>query len=347
MTNTRWVLSNAEEFRLETESVGPVSDGWVRIRSAYCGICGSDLHSYRGRHPMVRPPIVLGHEFSGVVVDVGEGCSRGLVGKRVVASPSIPCGKCYQCKSGQEHICQNLMVVGNIGVSGAFAEYVDVPRKCVLEIPDTMSLPDAAMVEPTAVAVHALRKVRLEGGVLVIGAGPIGLLTALVAKAQGLDPVGIVDVRQERLDVARKMGLRCIYNSRERHATEEIRRDFADGPGAVFDCVAVSDSLNLALRVARKGSSIVLEGVPEEPLTVDAVYIQDRELQLVGTLMYQIPDLQEAIQLIVDEAIPVHQLITRKVPFQNVPEIFQELSAGHSQDIKVLVAVSPEWSDAR
>lgn len=347
MTNTSWVLSKAEEFQLETKSMAPVAEGWVRIRCAYCGICGSDLHSYRGRHPMVRPPIVLGHEFCGVVVEVGEKCPPDLMGKRVTASPSIPCGHCYQCQNGHEHICENLMVVGNIGLSGALAEYIDVPCNRVLEIPDSMTLSNAALVEPTAVAIHALRKVRQEGGVMVIGAGPIGLLTALVAKALGLDPVGIVDVRQDRLDAARTVGFTHLYNSQEPQIIQDIRNTYPDGPSAIFDCVAVSDTLNLALHVARKGSPIILEGVPEGPLTLDAVYIQDRELQIFGTLMYQIPDLQDAIRLIDEEAIPTHQLITRQVPFQAVPETFQQLSRGRSHDIKVLVAVAPESDGAR
>ncbi len=347
MINTSWVLSGTEEFRLESAAMDPVPKGWVRIRTAYCGICGSDLHSYRGRHPMVRPPIVLGHEFSGVVVEIGEGCSPALVGQKVVASPSIPCGQCYQCTHDQEHICENLMVIGNIGVPGALAEYMDVPFNRVLEIPDSLSLSSAALVEPTAVAVHALRKVRVDGGVVVIGAGPIGLLTSLVAKAQGIHPVSIVDVRLDRLNVARQMGFNHVYDSRESGVIEEIRRVYPDGPGAVFDCVAISDTLNMALRVARKGSSIILEGVPEGPLTLDAVYIQDRELRIIGTLMYQIPDFQEAVRLIHDKAIPVNELITRHVPFQDVPQTFQQLSVGKSQDVKVLVAILPESGGAR
>lgn len=337
--NVAWMLTGREEFTCETSLLGDVRPGWARIKVAYCGICGSDLHSYQGLHPNVHPPIVLGHEFSGIVTEVGNEKDSGLVGASVVVVPSVPCNNCYQCRNGKEHICEKLQVVGNIGIAGAFSRYVDIPADRILKIPETINLAQAALVEPTAVAIHALDRAPLhQAGVVVIGAGPIGMITALVAKAHKTGPVTIMDIRPDRLAMAQRLGIDSVIHSEDPARESRLQAIYPDGPDAVFDCVAVTSAVNLAVRIARKGSTIVLVGVPAGSVTLDAIFIQDRELQLVGTLMYQVQDFERAIQLISQPGtLPVLDLVSRKISFEDVPQGFRQLLDRSRNDLKILV----------
>ena len=340
MPNGSWVLVAPESFKYVSLELEAIASGYARIRVAYCGICGSDLHSYKGLHPNVKPPIVLGHEFSGTVEGVGLSEDASWIGCHVVASPSVPCGTCYQCETGNDHICDDLKVVGNIAIPGAFAHYLDVPVDRLLPVPPDMPLADAALVEPTAVAVHALKRVAsYPEGIVVIGAGPIGMVTALVAKARGVRRIALLDVREDRLARARELGIEWTLNSRSEDVHAALEEWYPNGPDAVFDCVAIPETVNLALREARKGSTIVLEGVPEGPMTVDAILIQDRELRLLGTLMYQIPDFEEAIGLVQRGDISSAKLVSRIVDLESVPSTFAELAQGSSEDLKVLVKI--------
>ncbi len=336
-----WILTDPGRFVPDNSEEPILSPMLVRLRPAYCGICGSDLHSYKGKHPMVHPPIILGHEISATISEVGSETGLNIpVDSPVVVLPSVPCGECYQCRHGREHICSRLKVIGNVGLNGALSHYVDVPARSVVPIPPDMDLARAALVEPTAVAVHALKRmVYEEGGLVIIGAGPIGLLTALVAKAQGIDPVSILDIRDGRLRAAQNLGLDNVLKSTDSDLVEKIYTIHPDGPGAVYDCVAVSTTINLALNVARKGTSVVLAGVPEDPLNMDAILIQDRELTVVGTLMYNVLDFQEAIELIYRNRIP-DGIVTKIVPFEDVPGVFSQLAQDPGEDIKVLIKIS-------
>lgn len=339
--NKAWVLTGTEQFTLTQLARPALAEGWLRLSPKYCGVCGSDLHSYKGLHPMVHPPIILGHEFSGTVTEIGETVSPQLLGAHVVAIPSLPCGACYQCLHGQEHICAHLQVVGNIGIEGALAGYVDVPAGRILRIPEDMDLAEAALVEPVAVAVHALNRSSdiPDLGVIVMGAGPIGLLTALVAKSQGIGPVTIIDIQESRLAVALELGIDFAIDSCNQDLVATIKHIYPDGAGAIFDCVAIPETLNQALRLARKGSTVVLEGVPVGPMMLDAILVQDRELSIVGTLMYQLPDFQKAIDLIYQKQIPLSRVITREVNFDDVPSVFWQLVHEPGRDIKVLVKI--------
>lgn len=336
----RWLLTGIEQLQLESFTQPKLRSGWVRLRIKYCGICGSDLHSYKGKHPMVHPPIVLGHEFSAVVEDIGEGVESSWIGRAVVVEPSIPCGTCYACQHGQYHICHHLQVIGNIGVEGALAELIDVPADRLVVVPKGMDLMVAALVEPTAVSVHAINRVGMvTGGVVVIGGGPIGLLTALIAKAKGIGPVLLMDIRPSRIEMARTLGIDVVINSSISEELQIVSTIFPHGPGAVFDCVASSATLNLALDLARNGTAIVLEGVPEDALTIDAVKIQDRELSLVGTLMYQRGDFEQAIAMLSDNLIPGRELITEIVGFTQVKSVFDRLIHNPTDEMKTLVQI--------
>jgi len=187
-----------EKILLEKVDIPQVGEKEVLIKVKVCGICGSDIHSYRGKHPFVHPPIVLGHEFSGTVHRVGDGVKDFSPGDKVTVEPNIVCGKCYNCLHGRYNICANLKVIGCVGYDGAFE----------------VSFEEAALAEPTAVALHAVRKAGQKIGdrVVILGAGTIGLLTLQVAKLAGAKEVIVTDLIDFRLDKAKDLGASEIIN---------------------------------------------------------------------------------------------------------------------------------------
>jgi len=179
----------------------------VLIKVRNCGICGSDIHAYFGKHPFISTPIVLGHEFSGDVEEVGSRVKNIKVGERVTVEPSLVCGKCYQCQEGRYNICQSLKVIG-CQAPGALAQYITVPAEKVIPVPESVSYEKAAMIEPTAVGFHSVRRSHLKKGdnVLILGAGPIGILTLQAVRAGGAGKIIITDLNDCRLNMAKRLG---------------------------------------------------------------------------------------------------------------------------------------------
>lgn len=315
--------------------------GEVVLKVAYTGICGSDLHSYRGRHPVVRPPIVLGHEASGVVVNVGEGVPSSYLGRAAAVFPGLSCGHCARCIEGKPHICENLRVVGNVGWPGSLAEYLKLPLSAIVPLPDNMPLGDGAVVEPTAVAVHAVKKAMDPyGPVLVLGAGPIGIMVLQAARAMGATRIAIADVRPDRLHLSQRFAPDATINAGNPTFGEEVKKALGtNGPQVIFDCVATPSSLRSAFSVVRKGTTVVLVGVPEEPAVIDVARLQDWEIDLRGTLMYRKDDFEAAIAYLQRGLVRTDGFVTRIVGFDEVPRVFQELSDATTSDLKVLVRI--------
>ena len=337
-------LTAPEEFTFEEVDKPSLGPNDVNINVKVCGVCGSDIHSYQGKHPFVKPPIVLGHEFSGVVESVGDKVEEFSSGDRVTVEPNMPCWDCYNCNRGDYNICQNLQVIGNVGYSGAFAEYISVPSNRVVAIPDRVTFEQGALIEPLAVGIHAVRISQQEVGdnVVVLGAGTIGLLTASSAVAAGAREVITTDLFDNRLELAEELGVDLTYNSRyaEDELDEVIKSQFgAAKSDLIYDCVGIEPTLNQGLSIARKGSQIMLVGVPGEDLTVNAALIQDGEIDLKGSLMYVRRDFLEAIDLVESGQIDVNKLISHRFAFKDIDEAF-ELAVDESKNdetMKILV----------
>jgi len=204
------MIKSPYEVEIVEKGLPEIKEGEALISVKVCGICGSDLHVYRGKHPFVKEPRVPGHEFSGVVAE-GDIYSRG---EAVTVEPLIPCDKCDLCIRGEYNVCRNLKVIG-IHVDGAMAEYVKVPEDRIYKLPKGVSFKEGALIEPLAVAVHIVRraKVSLNDDVLILGAGPIGLLVLQVAKLLGVRRIFITDVVDYRLDLAEKLGADYTINA--------------------------------------------------------------------------------------------------------------------------------------
>jgi L-iditol 2-dehydrogenase len=305
------------------------------------GICGSDLHVYHGKHPLTTYPVVQGHEVSGAIEAVGKGV-RGLgVGDPVTLQPQVTCGKCYACRHGAYHICDHLKVMG-FQTTGAASEYFAVDATKVLPLPRSLSFEHGAMMEPLAVAVHALERGGGAAGkaVLVLGAGPIGNLVAQTARALGATHVMVTDLSDRRLEMARACGIEGAVNPGTGDLESALERHFGpDRADLILECVGSPRTAQTAVAVARKGTDIVIVGVFGEIPPVDLATVQDRELRLVGTLMYREPDWRTAIELAAGGKVALEPLITDHFAFHEYEAAYRHIDAHREQVMKVMIEV--------
>lgn len=316
-----------------------IGENQVLVEVKACGICGSDLHVWHGTHPFTTYPVIQGHEFSGIVDHVGPGVQSVQPGQRVTVEPSLVCGRCYACRHGRYNICDDLKVMG-FQAPGCHQEFFAVPAEKVVWIPRTLSFEAGAMVEPVAVGVHAVRRSDLEPGmkVVVLGAGPIGILTAQVAKALGAFKTLIVDIVDFRLEVARKVGVDHVVRDGAGDVARGIRKIFGpDGADLIFECVGAEATVETAVQVARKGTRVMVVGVVEGRSRVSMGLVQDRELELVGTLMYMKRDFEQAIRLMSEGAVRTAELITARFPFRDLPRAYEEADRNREGNVKVMV----------
>ncbi len=311
----------------------------VLIEVKACGVCGSDVHVWRGEHPFTSYPIIQGHEFAGVVASVGRDVVSPSPGRKVTVEPSIVCGKCYPCRHGKYNICDNLKVMG-FQADGCHRNFFAVPAQKVIPLPDEISFEAGAMVEPTAVGVHAVRKAALKEGntVVILGAGPIGLLTMQVAKGLGASKVMITDVADFRLKAAQRLGADCVVNAQQQDVPTAVRGEFGkDGADLIFECVGAEQTLETAIQTARKGSKIIVVGVIGGRPRLSIGLLQDRELEMTGTLMYMREDFLLAIELIRSGKITPEDMITKRFKFEELPQAYQEADANKDRNLKVMV----------
>ena len=315
-------------FALGDCVVQPPGAGEVRLDVAYCGVCGTDLHIAHGAMDQrVRPPQVIGHEMSGVVAEVGPGVNGFLVGDHVVVRPLDTRGETPADK-GFSHISAGLKFLG-IDAPGAFQRSWTVPAFTLHALPDGVDMRLAALVEPLAVACHDVRRAELEAGetAVVIGAGPIGLLVALVARAEGAQ-VLVTEVNPARVRFAEDLGF------------ETMRADAVDAVDRIADVVfEVSGAPAAALAMTRLASvrgRIVVVAIYPEPQPVHLFDFFWKELQLRGARVYEPSDYERAIELVAAGTLPLERLISRVEPLERLPSVFEELALGAS-DIKVLV----------
>jgi L-iditol 2-dehydrogenase len=311
----------------------------VLLRIHRIGICGSDIHVFHGKHPYTSYPVVQGHEVSGEVVGVGISVKDIAVGQRATFMPQMTCGTCYPCTHGQYHICDNLKVMG-FQTTGAASDYFILPARNVIVLPDGVDYDMGAMIEPIAVAVHAVRRLgSVEGKmILVLGAGPIGNLVAQTAKGLGASKVMITDVSDFRLSLAEQCGIDFCINTLKEDLSEAISRDFgpekADG---ILECVGLELTMDQAIRNARKGTDIIVVGVFGDKGKVDMGLVQDREIRLIGTLMYQESDYHGALQLLTEKKIQLSKLISQHFPASKYPEAYTFIEHERDKSMKIMI----------
>jgi L-iditol 2-dehydrogenase len=303
------VIRGPHEVAVIDEQAPEAGPGEVLLQVKAIGICGSDLHVFEGKHPFVTYPVLPGHEVSGEIIAVGYGVDATLIGRKAVIEPSLPGSGRPRFEPGRYNIASELRVMG-FQAPGAMAEYFAAPVDRIHLTPDTFSHDQGAAVEPAAVAVHG---VRLAGSVAgmrvgVIGAGTIGLLTAQVARAYAAESVTVADLDPTRRAIAAGLGLDT--------AESLIESDF----DVVFECVGVEATIRAAILACRKGATVIVIGVFGQDASIPVGLIQDRELKLIGSLMYIGDDYREAIRLMATGALQTDVLITDRFPLAQAVE---------------------------
>jgi 2-desacetyl-2-hydroxyethyl bacteriochlorophyllide A dehydrogenase len=314
-------------------------NGQVVVEVSFSGICGSDLHFIE--IPDLFPAgTVPGHEFCGRIVETGEGVDDWAMGDRVVVLPFGQCGRCDACLAGNEQVCP-LGVANGIGLGsgrpGGYADRVAVDASMLFALPDVLSDRDAALVEPVAVSVHAIRLARVQPdeSIVVLGAGPIGLCTAAALRALGVRDVVVVSRGTPRVERARALGFAAATLD---NASTLIDQTFGVcAPTVVFECSGSAAAVGLACEFAGPLARVVLVGIALEPLTLSALPLVLKEIELKGSLAYRRSDFSEAIELLGGGSIPSGELVTGVEPLTRGPEIFEQLKAPGSDHVKVLL----------
>jgi 2-desacetyl-2-hydroxyethyl bacteriochlorophyllide A dehydrogenase len=282
--------------------------------------------------------VVQGHEFSAVVEAVGEGVTNIEIGTKVTATPQIVCGECGPCKRGDYHICDELKVEGFQAPGVAQDLFVTDATK-IVPLPDSFSFEQGAFVEPVSVAVHTVNRVGgVEGkNVVVLGAGPIGNLVGQVAQAQGAN-VLITDISEYRLDIANKCGMPHTSNPKEESLKEASERAFGS-PGfeVAFECVGIEATMTEVIETIQKGGTIVVVGVFAEKPRIDLGFVQDRELNLIGTLMYQYNDYEKAVEFIDNGKVRLEPLYSKHFPFAEYNEAYNFIDTQRDKTMKVFI----------
>ncbi len=331
------------EHTLETSEAEPAppGPGLVRIRVAYVGLCGTDLHILHGNmDARVERPLVFGHEMSGTIESVGEGVDGWAVGENVTVMPLDWDGTCPACLAGNTHICQHLDFIG-IDSPGALQELWNVPAHTLVRMPAGIALDAAALVEPVAVAVHDVRRSELTTGdrAVVIGGGPIGVLIATVARHFGAE-VAVIELDPARRAQVAGLGFATI-DPRE---TDQVAwvEEWTGGAGAdvVFEVSGAAAAVLGATSLAKVRGTLVVVAIHPTPREIDLQRVFWRELRILGARVYQRPDFETAVELIAGGLIPTDLMITRIVPMEETRAAFADLEGGTA--MKILVGVSAD-----
>lgn len=309
--------------------------GEILLQIRRVGICGTDLLIFQGGMPeRVRPGRILGHEMVAVIA--GAESSSFQSGNRVVVEPTVACGQCHACRSGFNHVCENLRFLG-IDADGALQEFWSVPANRLHAIPDSISDDHAAMIEPLAVAVHDVRlaAIRSNETVAVIGGGPIGLMIALLARRAGAR-VMLLETNAHRLAFARELNFQV--GDAAMHDPVKLVHDFANGAGAdaVFEVSGSATGARLMTALAAVRGRLIAVGIQSRETSVDLFQIFYRELSLHGVRAYTREDFQEAIRLIADREVDLSRFVSTRFPLSKVQAAF-ELALSGAPVIKALI----------
>ena len=327
------------EVRLiEVETPTPVA-GEVLVRTRRVGICGSDLHALAGTHPFIDLPYFPGHEVVGTVEGLGPDASGFNVGDRVLVEPNLVCGQCGPCRSGRYNLCLKLKVFG-CQTPGAMADFFTIPTGRLHAVPEALSDEEAALVEPLSTAMHATGLAGEIRGrkVVILGAGPIGLLTLAVAIRAGASDVTVTDLVESKRRRAERIGATRTYDGADPNVPALLRGRF-DGPAdLVFDCVSSQASVEQAVGIALNGGKVVVIGVARGSALLPLHLLQDREVALQGSAMYVGTDVRAAIALMESHALPTAEIVTSTFELADAQRAFAVATDPDQAKVHLFVA---------
>lgn len=339
------VLEKPKVLKTEIRNRPVIEEDEVLVAVKCVGICGSDIHYYeQGKigNYVVERPLILGHEASGEIISIGKNVKKFSVGDRVVIEPGITCGKCEYCKSGRYNLCPNVRFLATPPVDGALCEYLAVKEDYLFKIPDNIEYDVATLVEPLSVGIHAATRgnIKLGDSVLILGLGPVGLLSILAVKAFGASQIIGVDVQPLRLNVAKELGATHIINAKDSNYKQlifEATRNM--GPDVTFETAGSKETSRLAFEITKRGGRIVLIGLlPDNEVSVNINSIVDNEYNIYGVFRYA-NTYRKAIDVLSNNLEKVKKLITHRFKFDEATEAFEFVRENKDKCIKAVITV--------
>ena len=339
------VLHGIDDVRIEEVDFPQMKEGEVLIKMKSVGVCGSDVHYYKhGKIGsfVVEKPMILGHECAGEIVEVAKDVKGFKAGDRVAVEPGYTCRKCVYCKSGRYNLCPDVTFMATPPIDGAYVEYVAWPADFVFHLPDNMTYDHGALMEPLAVGMHAVRRSRLKPGepVIIMGAGTIGLVTILAAKAAGAGEIIVSDLEDVRLNMAQKLGATKTLNASKENVVEFVK-DFTHGFGieVVFETAGSVPTTQQTIDVVARGGRIVWVGMAGEDIfpmpVIDAIV---KEVDIMGIFRYA-NVYPYAIQLVSNGRMDIDPLVTHHYSLDNVVEALEVAHERRDGAVKVMVDI--------
>jgi L-iditol 2-dehydrogenase len=337
------VLTAYNRFEIQDWPVPKLGPDDVLLKVAACGICGSDVHGMDGSTGRRRPPIIMGHEGAGTIAKLGSHVTGWAEGDRVTFDSLISCGRCWFCRRGQSHLCQQRRVPGvsceEFQCQGAFAEYVALPQHILYRLPDTLGFQHAALVEPLAIAVHAVSRLQVCFGdaAVVVGAGVIGLMAVQALRAAGCAEIIAMDLDQRRLDLACQLGADVGLRSDAANVRAEVmQRSGNRGADIAVEAVGIAPTVQLAADCLRKGGQLALVGILAPRVELAVQDIVTRELTLQGCYC-SCGEYPACLDLMARGTVRVEPLISAIAPLADGGAWFQRLHGGKEGLLKVIL----------
>jgi len=349
--NLTAVLYGINDIRLEQRPIPVPKDDQVLLQMEVVGICGSDVHYmvHGGIGPFIlKKPMVIGHEASGVVVQVGKKVKNLKPGDKVAIEPGVPCRICAFCKSGDYHLCPEVFFCATPPDDGNLARYYVHAADFCHKLPPNMDLEDGALMEPLAVGVHATKRGKVTVGdvVLILGAGPIGLVTLLSAKAMGASKIIVTDVFESKLQTAKEIGahytIKFEKGMQEDDIVAKIKELLGEEPNKTFDCSGAEQCVRIALKVTKSKGIVVLVGMGKFEQTLPLAAAIIREVDIRGVFRYN-NDYPTAIDMVKTGKISVKPLITHHYKMEDTIKAFHTAKTQEGNPIKILIHANPNW----
>jgi 2-desacetyl-2-hydroxyethyl bacteriochlorophyllide A dehydrogenase len=337
LTRRRVIVSSNDTVEVITETVPTLEPGEALVEMSVSGMCGSDKAGVHGEHAFMKPPYYPGHEVVGVVVAVADGVDTVEVGDRITIEPTLPCGHCKPCLHEMENLCENLQFFGCGYREGGMADVFSVPAARLHKIPKTFTDYQAALIEPLATPVHAVRMAGNLAGkaVAILGAGTIGLLTLIVVRRAGAAKIVSTDMLANKRDLALALGADAVVDAGVEDLAGVVRAELGESADVVFDCVANQATLGEAIKMAIKGGTVVVLGGPRKFATVDLPVIQEYQIRVQGAATYRWEDFDDATKIIASDDFDADRFITATFPLPRAAEAFAAIAAGG--EVKILV----------
>jgi 2-desacetyl-2-hydroxyethyl bacteriochlorophyllide A dehydrogenase len=335
----RRVVVSADSIDLVTAPTPRPGPYDALVMTTLAGICGSDTHAAHGRHPFISLPYYPGHEVVGVVQETGAKVTSVHPGQRVTVEPTLPCWQCKMCRTDRPNLCERLQFFGCGWQQGGMANYFTVPANRLHAIPDELDDVSAALIEPLSTPVHAVRIAGDVAGkaIAVIGAGTIGLLLVAVLRAHNARRIVVTDMLASKRNRGLTLGADAVVDAASANVDQQMRTALAESADVVFDCVAVEPTVQTSVRLASKGGTVVIVGVPSREITVPLPVIQDHQIRIQGSATYLPEDYDESINLLRDGKIRSADIVTATSPLDAVDEAFHLSSSG--EEVKVIVTI--------